>query len=405
MNTNAHDSVLSGNIKMFLSVLAVACLPLGLLWDISWHVSIGRDTFWAPAHIVIQLGGLVPALLFAWQAARTTFRGTPEERGASVCFWGARASFGAWVTMWGALAMLTSAPFDDWWHNTYGLDVKIASPPHALLGLGMFAVALGVMLSVLSWQNRASDNMRKTTAYLFTLACGLLVTMLAAYTTEFTWPNRQHSSNFYHVISCVYPFLFVAIARASKLRWAATVATLIYTGLMLALVWFLPMFRAQPKLAPIYNPVDHMVPPPFPLLIIVPALAVDLLMRFFGKESAPRLNSLSTESGKPNQPWWKRGWMRDWLLAPAIAVPFLLLAFGVQWFFAEFLISPAANNWFFAGGRHWPYYSEPGEWRHNFWDLAKSPLTISSLIWSAAIAMVSARVGLWCGNWMLKVKR
>ncbi len=30
--------------------------------------------------------------------------------------------------------MITSAPFDDWWHNAYGLDVKILSPPHVVAG-------------------------------------------------------------------------------------------------------------------------------------------------------------------------------------------------------------------------------------------------------------------------------
>ena len=85
--------------RAYLTVLAVACLPLGVLWDTSWHISIGRDTFWAPPHIVIQLGGVIPALLFAWQGANITFRGTAEERAASVCFWGAHAPFGAWVTM------------------------------------------------------------------------------------------------------------------------------------------------------------------------------------------------------------------------------------------------------------------------------------------------------------------
>src|SRR5687767_5351204 len=82
-------------IQAYVSVIAVACLPLGMLWDISWHISIGRDTFWAPAHITMQIGGIVPALMFAWQAWRTTFYGTPAERGASVSFFGARASLGA----------------------------------------------------------------------------------------------------------------------------------------------------------------------------------------------------------------------------------------------------------------------------------------------------------------------
>ena len=39
--------------------------------------------------------------------------------------------------------MLTSAPFDDWWHGAYGLDVKVLSPPHVLLALGIISVAAG----------------------------------------------------------------------------------------------------------------------------------------------------------------------------------------------------------------------------------------------------------------------
>src|SRR5437762_14283538 len=86
--------------SIYLAVAGLACLPIGLLWDISHHSTIGRDTFWTPAHIIIQLGGIVPALLFASIALKTTFRGTQEERDASVSFWGFRAPLGVWVTVW-----------------------------------------------------------------------------------------------------------------------------------------------------------------------------------------------------------------------------------------------------------------------------------------------------------------
>src|SRR5204862_836190 len=97
--------------SVYVAVVGLACLPIGLLWDISHHSTIGRDTFWTPAHIIIQLGGIVPAFLFAAIALKTTFRGTQEERDASVSFWGFRAPLGVWVTVWGAIAMMTSAPF------------------------------------------------------------------------------------------------------------------------------------------------------------------------------------------------------------------------------------------------------------------------------------------------------
>src|SRR6185369_809038 len=77
--------------SVYVAVAGLACLPIGLLWDISHHSTIGRDTFWTPAHLLIQFGGIVPALLFAWIALKITFRGTQDERNASVSFWGFRA--------------------------------------------------------------------------------------------------------------------------------------------------------------------------------------------------------------------------------------------------------------------------------------------------------------------------
>src|SRR5437588_3770838 len=33
----------------FLLALAATSIAVGIIWDISWHISIGRDTFWTPA--------------------------------------------------------------------------------------------------------------------------------------------------------------------------------------------------------------------------------------------------------------------------------------------------------------------------------------------------------------------
>src|SRR6266487_1111631 len=85
--------------SVYLAVGGLVCLPIGLLWDISHHSTIGRDTFWTPAHILIQLGGIVPALLFAWIAWQMTFHGSAPERDASISFFGLRAPLGVWVTV------------------------------------------------------------------------------------------------------------------------------------------------------------------------------------------------------------------------------------------------------------------------------------------------------------------
>src|SRR2546428_9039156 len=76
--------------------LASTSVIIGLLWDISWHRTIGRDQFLTPAHLAIYLGALNAGLACGGLALRTTFAGSPAERAAAVRFWGFRAPLGAW---------------------------------------------------------------------------------------------------------------------------------------------------------------------------------------------------------------------------------------------------------------------------------------------------------------------
>ncbi len=372
-----------------IAVCGAICIPLGALWDISWHESIGRDTFWTPAHIVIYLGGVVPGLTCGWLALRATFSGSEAERAAAVGFWGARAPLGAWISIWGCFAMLTSAPFDDWWHNTYGLDVQILSPPHVLLAIGMFSVVLGVLLLVLSWQNRAGEAQRVPIARLFVFMVGIMTATNSIIVMEYSFPNSQHAMTFYRVVCLHYPMLLVLAARVGNLRWGATCAAGVYMAFYSLLIWILPLFAAQPMLAPIYNPVTSMVPPPFPVWLVVPAVAVDLLVRW----------------DRRNAPATDRPWQRDWLLALLLGVAYLGLLLPAQWNFASFMLSPASDNWFFAGHRHWPYTSNVGPWSNEFWRLDQDPVTGHGLALALGIACLKCRIGLWFGNWMLKVRR
>src|SRR3954470_9902305 len=91
-------------------VAAATMIVTGMIWDISWHMSIGRDTFWTPAHMLIQGGGLLAGLSSGVVALRTTFGGSAEAKARAVVFWGFRAPLGAWVAILGCGAMLTSAP-------------------------------------------------------------------------------------------------------------------------------------------------------------------------------------------------------------------------------------------------------------------------------------------------------
>src|SRR5437773_9777625 len=261
---------------VWAAVIAATSAKVGILWDISWHRSIGRDTFWTPAHMAIYLGGVLAGLSCGWVVLKTTFAGTSDERAAAVTFWGFRGPLGAWVCIWGAFAMVTSAPFDDWWHNAYGLDVKIISPPHMLLAAGIAAIQTGAMLMALAWQNRA-DNAgdRRVLGRLYLLGAGLLLLLAATVASEHTQRWGMHESHFYKVCTGVFLFFLISSARASVARWPATTIAAVYTGLTLFMLVLLPVFAAQPLLGPIYVQVDRFMPPAFPLLLSVPAFALD----------------------------------------------------------------------------------------------------------------------------------
>src|SRR5271170_6578498 len=143
---------------VWTGVLAITSSSIGGAWDVSWHRSIGRDTFWTPAHMAIQACGVLAGIICVWLIAQATLGHDSKLKAASVNVFGLRAPLGIFLAGWGCVAVLTSAPFDNWWHNAYGLDVKIVSPPHALLILGLRGIATGVMFLILAAMNRAADT-------------------------------------------------------------------------------------------------------------------------------------------------------------------------------------------------------------------------------------------------------
>jgi hypothetical protein len=368
---------------IYAVVFAAACIVSGLLWDISWHRTIGRDTFWSPPHVLEQIAAAIAGLSCGYLVLRTTFGGSAQARATSVRFWRFfQGPVGAWVCIWGTIMMITSAPFDNWWHNAYGLDVKILSPPHMVLAGGMIGIQLGAMLIALGAQNRTDNEAdRRRYARIFAFAAGIVVVMSTVFIMEeAAFGNSMHGASFYKVTAMVIPIFLVAFGRALRLRWPATTVALLYMVMVLVTMWVTQLFPAQPLLAPIYNPVTHMVPTPFPLLLVFPALAIDLLMRRFGAN-------------------------RDWILSVAIGFAFVVVMIGVHWYWAEFLLSPHARNFVF-GVDQWDYTSRLGPWRYEYWNLDKSPRhLVQGLAAAAVYAAVSARVGLWWGAGMSRIRR
>ncbi len=352
-----------------LTATGCAAITLGLLWDISWHASIGRDTVWTPAHVTIYIGALLAGLSGAWGVARATLAKAPTAL-AAITIWGLHAPLGDWVKVWGSAAMLTAAGFDAWWHQAYGLDLGILTPAHTCLATGMIAVHAGAMLDA------APHATHQQVRRVFVFIAGTLLLLLATLLIEVSYPNRQRGAAFYQLACAAFPAVLVAASRALKDRWAATRTAAVYTGLSLAMLWVLPLFPAQPLLAPILNPVEHMWPGLFPLLLLFPAMAIDLLRKHVA------------------------------LLGAA----FLAVLLAVQWPMSGFLLSPGARNAFFAGDQ-WYFgvtsgqegiFPRLGDWRYRFWD---APPDAGDLALALLIATLSAAAGHLSGGFLARVRR
>jgi len=367
-------------VYLWMTAFAATSMVVGIIWDISWHRSIGRDTFWTPAHLLIYLGGALAGASCGWLVLRTTFAAASEPP-PGVRFWGFRGPLGAWLCIWGAIGMITSAPFDNWWHEAYGLDVRVLSPPHTVLALGMWGIQFGALLLALAEQNRSAAPERGR-RYGLLVAClaGVLIQNISVLGIEqIGFANAARMSLYYKVGAAAFPIALVAAGRAARIRWGATTAAASYIAISLVMIWVLQLFPATPKLAPVFNPITNMVPPPFPLLIVIPAVLVDALLQ-------------------------RAGSRHDWGLAVLLGVAFAAAFVVTQWFLAEFLMSPHARNFLF-GIDQWDYSSRVGPWRYRYWRTDADPVTLRGFAWATLFSIASARLGLWCGNWMARIKQ
>lgn len=365
-------------------LLAAISVTIGGIWDISWHVSIGRDTFWSPPHLLIYLCGVLGGLGSAILILQTTFDAGAPLREASIRVWGFRGPLGAFVAAWGGVAMLVSAPFDDWWHNAYGLDVKVLSPPHVVLILGILAIKLGGLLLTLGAMNRSGEALRRKLLPIFLFLGALLARdMVGIFGLEYLQRPMMHSARYYLIVMMMFPIGHFAVARASGMRWGLTATAAIGTAVALAFLWILPLFPAEPKLGPVYRQITHFIPMGgFPMLILPACVLCDWL-------------------------WQRRRNWSDWRLAALLGPVLLVSLLAVQWPFADFLQSPAARNGFF-GSHYLPFFTHPDSDAARF---VFTPIeTSAAQFWTRmamalAAAILSLRLGLALGSWLQTIKR
>ncbi|UTA68348.1 hypothetical protein [Emticicia sp. 21SJ11W-3] len=382
-------------IYVYISVVASKLVILGILWDIAWHMSIGRDGLFSAPHVLIYIGAASAGLFSGFKVLKTSFWGNDREKNKMVNFWGIfYSSLGGLFCIWGGLAAITSAPFDDWWHNTYGLDVEIFSPPHTVLLLGLMSVQVGAMVSVLAFLNRKdtfyflsasqAERRLKRLQWMFVFTAGFLVTTMFTALSEFLDRWQLHGVSYYQIASAAFPVLLLATARGSGMKWGATYIAATFMFFFWAVNATLRLLPAEPLLGPVHNRITTYQTLGFPILLIFPAIGLDLLRA--------RLANVN-----------------DWFLALPLAFIYLLILVGFSYPFGNFILeSPMARSWFW-GSSSWSYQNSPDwEFRYKFteWSSTKGLGNWASGLGIALLlSMLSTRIGLAWGKWMQKVQR
>jgi hypothetical protein len=246
-------------------VLAVAGLgallmPFGGYWDITSHMESGRESFFSPPHLLIY-GGILLALVAVLigvgrkPAGRTWRQHLFADPAAGLA----------------ALAMATqlaSGPLDELWHQLFGLDVSVWSPPHAVLILG--GVAVCICLSAV--QVRDGGTL-VTVLRVVTLAGALLTAGLFLAEFEYPFPTWHVSQSRPFAVYVGFLVLFVLVVSLSArrfipVRFSTTLIVALWLGLRLAV---------YPLLGALALKVPPAFPWPLPAMLLV-AVGLDLLL-------------------------------------------------------------------------------------------------------------------------------
>ena len=202
--------------------------------------------------MAIYACGVLAGLSAAYLIFTATFGKQSPLAAVSVKIWGFRGPLGAFICAWGGLAMLVSAPFDDWWHNAYGLDVKIISPPHMVLAAGFFGINFGAIMLMLAFLNRASGASRAGLQRMFLYVGSMAVCESLLLKLEYISRPEMHGSLFYLIVILGTLGIIVALGVASRHPWGCTIVTAVYTIFGVAFLWILPLFpgaaEARPRL-------------------------------------------------------------------------------------------------------------------------------------------------------------
>jgi hypothetical protein len=321
-------------IGAWLMLILALQAELGLAWDRNWHDLVGRNEFFTPPHIMLYSGIALSGFIALFVVLVDTYRYYQKKPGVDdnstvkiLHFF--HAPLGYVILGFGAFIDLLAAPFDNYWHSLYGIDVTLWSPFHLMGTVGGIIVALGIAFVFASEAviERQSASQPRRFLGLSGLEWGMLL-ILSAYL------NLTIPANTAFIPIALGPFQFityplplaftgafclVAAAKFTKKRGSALKTALILWIETLYTMAFVPLairimviqlglhyrFPNLPGRLPVFNVTLALLP----LVYITSALIVDSFA--FSK----RRNDTDKK--------YKRS--QIWLIGSLIALPALIL--------------------------------------------------------------------------------
>lgn len=264
-------------LLLSLNLVAFVATYASTQWDLAEHFKGAVDRFWYPPHFGIYFGLLVAALIpLAGLIILLRAPGLPFDK--------LRANPALVLVIVANGSSFMGAPFDAWWHTTFGIDLTVWSPPHLHLLLSMVLAVLSCAVYFLDDRPAGAAVTlfpgvdRRVVVLLFTLTMALLIGALFFTEYEIGAQSRDVRARALWTYPVTWSFfaLFVLslLTSSTRLIGMATVVTLCY----LVVRWIvLGLDRAV---------LDFRGFQAYPL--VIPALAFDLVLAYLSVRWADR---------------------------------------------------------------------------------------------------------------------